>query len=418
VRPQKNSDNSIVFFEPDLTETTTIARIKEAIQGGYHPVVFGFRRGRYNIDYVAPWPEIVLGRTQDARYWRRIKALFGALPVILKHRRCVASGAAFLARNLDQLLLALFARFFFNRDAILVYEVVDIQPAFTRQGLRGTLIRHIERRCLKHIDLLIVSSPAFIQHYFATTQRYRGEWLLLENKLRQSDLADACTLARGAATPRPPQPRRWVIGYFGLIRGQATIELIARLAKILPDRVEFVFRGILTTVDHAWFHAMVAETENIRYEGEYTNPDDLAALYGSVDFAWAIDLEDMQCNSRWLLPCRFYEAGFFGVPCLAVRSFEIGRMIDCLDVGWTFDAPLEQALTRFFSSLSRSGYEQKRERLLASPTSAFVAGEEDKVLCNAIERLIRRYRDDGGSMPLGTSIGSAKSVSAETLEVN
>ena len=157
MRRQKSSDKSIVFFEPDLSETTTIARVREFMDGGFDPVVFGFRRGRYNKNYAAAWSEIVLGRTQDARYWDRIKALLGALPAIIKHRRRVASNAIFLARNLDQLLLALFAQLLFNRGAVLAYEVVDIQPAFTRHGFRGVLIRGIERLCIKRIDLLIVS---------------------------------------------------------------------------------------------------------------------------------------------------------------------------------------------------------------------------------------------------------------------
>jgi succinoglycan biosynthesis protein ExoL len=417
VRRQKNSGKTIVFFEPDLTETTTIARVKEFVDSGFDPVVFGFRRARYNKNYTAPWPAIELGRTQDARYWNRIKALFGALPAIIKNRCHVASNAIFLARNLDQLLLALFARLAFNSSAVLAYEVVDIQPAFTRRGVRGTVIRWMERRCIKHVDLLIVSSPAFIHHYFATTQRYRGEWVLVENKLRESTLAASYGLQQRSGMSRSLRAeRRWVIGYFGLIRGQATIELIVRLAKALPDTIEVHFRGVLTTVDHPWFHKVVAETENIRYDGAYTNPDDLPALYGGVDLAWAIDLEDTKYNSRWLLPCRFYEAGFFGVPCLAVRSFEVGRLIDCLGVGWTFDAPLEPSLIRFFKSLNSAAYEQKHRRLLASPVSAFVAGEEDRLLCQTLERLARLDPKDGAPVSFEKQDNPGAPISARTLE--
>ena len=58
------------------------------------------------------------------------------------------------------------------------------------------------------------------------------------------------------------------------------------------------------------------------------SPRDLASVYDGVDFAWAIDLENTEHNSRWLMPCRFYEAGLHGVPCLAVRGFEIGAELD------------------------------------------------------------------------------------------
>ena len=48
--------------------------------------------------------------------------------------------------------------------------------------------------------------------------------------------------------------RPWVIGYFGLIRGEDTFALMARLAERLQDKVQFVFRGALTTVDPTRFH--------------------------------------------------------------------------------------------------------------------------------------------------------------------
>lgn len=417
MRRQTDSGKRIVFFEPDLTETTTIARVEEAIAGGFDPIVFGFRRGRYNRQYAAPWSEIELGRTEDARYWRRVKSLCCAIPAVVRHRQKLRPAAIFLARNLDQLLLALLARFVFNRRAVLVYEVVDIQPAFTRPGFQGALIRFVERCCLRKIGLLIVSSPAFFHNYFAKVQSYRGEWLLLENKLRQSPEA-ASALQRRVEPPRAPRAgNHWVIGYFGLIRGQATIELMVKIARALPDTVEFVFRGVLTTVDHAWFHRVVAEVANIRYGGEYTNPGDLPALYGGVDLAWALDLEDTACNSRWLLPCRFYEAGFFAVPCLAVRDFEVGRLIDCLGVGWSFAPPLEQSLIEFFRSLTPALYEEKRRRLAACPTNAFVSGDADPILCQTLERLTCPPPPGGGHITFGKSAGAADGVSTETLEV-
>jgi succinoglycan biosynthesis protein ExoL len=392
-RKQLDGTN-VAIFEPDLTETTTIARATQFVEGNLSPTVFGFRRARYNRLHVPAWSEVELGRTEDGRYWKRLKALVRALPVIAKNRECLRSSFAFLARNLDQLLLALLAQIFFNRRALLAYEVVDIQPAFTRAGFRGAMIRLIERLCLGKIDLLVVSSPAFHRDYFSTTQRYRGDWLLVENKLRLPMTDPGCARGTIPAVKSLHTGPRWVIGYFGLIRGQATIELMVRLAKLLPDKIELRFRGVITTVDEAWFRSVVEESENISYDGEYSNPRDLPALYGSVDLAWAIDLEDIACNSRWLLPCRFYEAGFFGVPCLAVRGFEFGELLDRLDVGWTFDHPLEESLVRFFATLTSTSYQQKRRNLMACPANAFAAGNDGGGLCGKLEELARGKSGD------------------------
>lgn len=417
-RKQPDS-KTIVMFEPDLTETTTIARAMDIRDGGFVPIVFGFRRARYNRSHVAAWREIDLGQTRDGQYGKRIKALARAIPVILRNRRNLDAGCAFLARNLDQLCLALLARALFNRRAILAYEVVDIQPTFTAGGLRGAAIRLIERACLRRIDLLIVSSPAFRHCYFQAVQRYRGDWLLLENKLRMSPavleraLQQRLMLDASRAARRP-----WTIGYFGLIRGQATIELMLRLAAALPDTVEIRFRGVITTVDEGWFRSAISRLPNIRYEGEYSNPEDLATLYGEVDFAWAIDLEDIPHNSRWLLPCRFYEAGFFGVPCLAVRGFEIGQLIDQMGVGWTFDRPLAQSLIRFFAELTPGSYEEKRRRLVVCPVETFVAQNDHGELCRRLEQLLDPRRSARALPTVSPSSAASDKVAAEPLEID
>jgi len=393
VRRREFERKDIAIFEPDLTETTTLARAKEFVAAGFQPIILGFRRGRYNRTNIAPWREIELGNTRDGQYWKRVKALICALPVIVGGRRDLRARAIFLARNLDQLLLALFARFFFNPKAVIAYEVVDIQPAFTRHGLRGAIIRATERACLKEVDLLAVSSPAFCRDYFQKKQRYRGPWVVVENKLRLSSAEAARALqVRKVAVKPVNRGAPWRIGYFGLIRGQATIELMMRLAIALPEKIEIEFRGIATTVDHGWFHAMLAQHRNVRFGGEYRNPDDLPDLYSGVDFAWAIDLENTDGNSRWLLPCRFYEAGLVGVPCLAAREFEIGQLLDRLDLGWTFADPVEASLIAFFDSLSPEAYAQKRRTLLACPADTFMTGDADDVLPKQLTELAAARR--------------------------
>jgi succinoglycan biosynthesis protein ExoL len=374
----------LVLFTPDITETSTIKRAHELLSHGFDVVVFGFRRDRYNCAYVPRWPHVELGRTADRRYWHRLGSLLRAGRILLRQRGVLARASLLYARNIDQLLLALLMRRLFRPQAAVVYEVLDVQPTLTGRGVLSRALRLVERACLRHVRLLVVSSPGFMQNYYLPTQRYRREWYLLENKLDPSTLPSAA--ARPPAGPRKRRdgPYKWVVGYFGLVRGDPTFELMERLAARFRDQVLFKIRGVLTTVDRQRFSAMLARNPNMVYEGEYVSPTDLAAIYGEVDFAWALDLEHVQHNSRWLLPCRFYEAGLHGVPCLAAHGFEVGRMIERLGAGWTFDAPLEHSLATFFESLSDGAYAAIRSRLASLPTSTFVAGEDVAVLCELL----------------------------------
>jgi succinoglycan biosynthesis protein ExoL len=120
------------------------------------------------------------------------------------------------------------------------------------------------------------------------------------------------------------------------------------------------------------------------YCGDYVNPRDLEKVYEGADFVWALDLENMRNNSRWLLPCRLYEAGALGIPCLAVRDFEVGRKIESLDIGWTFDEPFEETLVEFFQTVTNADVARKRERIRALPDAAFVTSDDTLSLCRFV----------------------------------
>jgi succinoglycan biosynthesis protein ExoL len=312
-----------------------------------------------------------------------LRALLGAVPAVVANRKHLTHASVLYARNMDQLVLALLARLFAGSAAPVAYEVLDIPPILTRRGAGPMLLRAIERYCLARVRLLVLSSPGFHRHYFEPLQQYRGAWHLMENKLDAS--VGRMPVVRcdiGSRTRR--ESRRWVVGYFGLIRGDATFDLMTRLAARLGDRVEFRFRGVLTTVDERKFRMAIDRHSNMNYAGPYVPQKDLAKLYRDVDFAWALDLEHISHNSRWLLPCRFYEAGYFGVPCLAVRGFEIGNLVEQLGIGWTFSDPLEENLVRFFETLEPAAYDQTRRRLEARPESQFVSHDVG-ALCAALD---------------------------------
>jgi len=139
-------------------------------------------------------------------------------------------------------------------------------------------------------------------------------------------------------------------------------------------------------VDETRFKATLQRRGNMVYGGPYRPYRDLEEIYRGVDFAWALDLEHVDHNSRWLLPCRFYEAGYFGVPCLAVHGFEVGSLVERHRIGWTFDAPLEDRLVRFFESITPADYDRIRGRLDSMPSAMFVADDDVARLSRILDR--------------------------------
>ncbi|MEM6905213.1 MAG: glycosyl transferase, partial [Pseudomonadota bacterium] len=224
-------------------------------------------------------------------------------------------------------------------------------------------LRWAERRALGVVRRLVVSSPGFISHHFAP-QGWRGETVLVENKLWF-----------GSDPPPRPMPRSragpWRIGWVGTIRCQPSFDLLYALAEARPE-LEIVIRGAVHTHAVADFDARVAALPNLAYEGAYTYPTGLAAVYGDLDMVWAQDLWQRGTNSDWLLPNRIYEAGYFGCPCVALAGTETGARVAEDRLGWALPEATPEAFATLLDGLSDAEADRARSDLLAMPAEHFV----------------------------------------------
>src|SRR3954463_16444321 len=100
-RSPAGTARTLVYFGSEVRDASTVKRVQQFIDHGFSVTVFGFHRTRYNNDYQPDWPHVTLGTTIDGRYWHRLRALLGAIPMLLGHRRCFKSAAVFYARNFD-----------------------------------------------------------------------------------------------------------------------------------------------------------------------------------------------------------------------------------------------------------------------------------------------------------------------------
>ena len=136
-------------------------------------------------------------------------------------------------------------------------------------------------------------------------------------------------------------------------------------------------RGIPARAAIDDFEARVSGRENVSFGGRYAWPQDLAEIYRDVDLVWAGDFHDAGANSKWLLPNRLYEGGYYGAPALAPADCETGRWIDGHGFGFTLAEPLEQTLPAFVRMLRREEIAAARARVLAAPQSVFIQPKDE-----------------------------------------
>lgn len=360
----------VAYFGPDARDAAIKRRIESMLHVGFRVRAYMMRR-QENIAY--GWDNVDLGFVRHVAFVRRLAAIARAVVISLKDQAELQQADIWIARNLDLLVVAYFVRRLLGVQAPLVYECLDIHRLMTRQDWVGRMVRSAERRMLNDCADVIVSSPGFVREYFVP---YYGEdfrFTVIENRLPVGGVA----LSRPTNASAERGARPLVIGWYGVLRCQRSLDLLCAIARAQQDHVQVVFHGFTKPEDLPRFEEQIAGLKNLVFKGRYRYPDELSSIYAGVDLVWAGDFHDAQFNSRWLLPNRLYEGGYFGVVPIAPRDSETGRWIQSKNVGFVVDEPIEETLPKLLAELSEKAIAEKRKNLLAVDVDVFVQPQDE-----------------------------------------
>ena len=356
----------VAYFVHDVHDPAVARRVAQLRDGGGEVRLFGFRRRDEALSDVCGAPVLDLGRTYDGGFARRAAAIIRKTLLPRPLLRELASAHVIIARSFELLFLASILRKRLNRAVPIVYECVDIHRFMLSAKPAGVLLQAIERRLLKKISLLVITSPAFRDVYFAVRQGFNGPALLLENKTRP------LTRAAPAQASTPP----WRIGWYGNLRCRKSLSLLSTLATNLEGRLQVVLAGRPALTEVPDFYEQVNANPHLDFHGPY-DPEDLAKLYELAQFSWCIDYFEAGGNSEWLLPNRLYEGCAYGAVPIGLERVETGRWMKRQGVGVRLGADEETDLSTFFTTLTAERFRTLKREVDALPTSAVVQNKQD-----------------------------------------
>jgi succinoglycan biosynthesis protein ExoL len=281
------------------------------------------------------------------------------------------------------LALAVCARKLYAPTAAIVYECLDIHRMLFSKRLEGRLLRSLETRLWREVNLLLTSSPAFVHNYFIP-RGFRSPIRLVENKVLLLDEFSEPDLKRRLSGPP------WRIGWFGIIRCRRSLDMLCSLARGAAGKIEIIIRGRPTKVVFQDFDELIARSPHVHFAGPYSSPADLPAIYGDVHFSWAIDYYEVGQNSTWLLPNRIYEGSLYGTVPIGLGGIETGRWLAKRGAGVVLDEPLEQHLIEFFHYLDNETYLKLAGQVEALPRTDLVSDQAD---CCALVEAFRGAHD-------------------------
>ncbi len=369
----------LAYFVHDLADPAVARRVKMLVAGGAEPIVIGFRRGETAPAEIAGVESIDLGRTFDGRMIHRTMKTALATLGARRWAGLMRDVEVVVARTLEMLTVADAARRIGGGRPRLVYECLDIHRLMLGSGRKSRVLRGLERTLLRRTDLLLVSSPAFLDAYFRPHQGVGTaipiQSMLVENKVLDLDGAPAHA---PAIAPGPP----WRIGWMGAIRCRKSLDLLSALAARRPDLVEIRIHGRPAYSEFEDFHAQVESSPGVEYLGPYT-PADLPTLYGDVHFSWSIDFMEEGLNSAWLLPNRIYESTRHGAAPIALAGVETGRFLTRQGFGVRLDDV--SALEGFLERLTPETYGELKSRVEAISPDVLVA---DRKACRELVKAL------------------------------
>jgi succinoglycan biosynthesis protein ExoL len=323
-------------------------------------IVCGFTRIPEPPKFIDGCETINLGRTKDGQLLERIGSV-ALVALRLERLKDIVSGCqVVLARNLEMLFLAAKARRRYASNAALVYECLDIHRLLLRNSPSGRLLRYIETELVQDVNLIVTSSPRFINEYFEP-RNFNRPIKLLENKVLLPDYEGS----QARRSPRAGGPP-WKLGWFGMLRCQRSFEILSSVARQADGNLEVTIAGRPSAKEFPDFERIVAGAPHVKFVGSYRF-DELPALYGDVHFSWAVDYFEQGLNSSWLLPNRIYESAYFGAVPIGIEGVETARWLSEKQIGVILTGQPETALWDVLGRMTDRRYQLLCDALQVVP---------------------------------------------------
>ena len=274
--------------------------------------------------------------------------------------------------TLDTFVFASLARVAAKKEIKLVYCLTDIRPGF----LGSTSFSHITRNFLlyafKQAEVVVVTSKYYVEDF---ARVFLGEeperWIEIENRV---DVNPVHHLPHTEC--RSDFSEQIVIGYFGLIRCQRSLDVLNAASLRAGGRLKILLRGIFTPDIRA--DEIITDNPWMSYQGTYRNPEDLSEIYGACDLIWACYPydADSEGNHRWAKTNRFYESGYFRKPIVASYGTKDAEYVAANGLGPVIDLSDADQAASDIVAIDQSRMGAWASKLDTLPASEFIYTDE------------------------------------------
>ncbi len=325
-----DNKNELVFFVMSLSHPRCIKRVAAFRDAGYHCIVYGYRRGLYDVNEYPDGIEVhLLGEVKNRDYknnfWRVKKDV---AKVLHQH----GSKTRYYAFGFTPSL------FFAIKGAHFIYECSDIRYAIPKFNKIRWLFKLIDRWLIRKSRVTVMTSGGFAVFFGAEKNE---KVVILPNRVSPS----LSTVVRKSLSAS----EHLSFGFVGLIRYWNILRFAEVIGNDFPE-YSFHFFGAVDPVYSKKFEIITAKIPNVIYHGKFRSPEDLADIYRHLDLIVAC-YDNATLNVQIAEPNKLYESLLFCKPIIVSSNTYLSRRVQQFGCGYVIDANEYDSVKAFIANL-------------------------------------------------------------------
>jgi succinoglycan biosynthesis protein ExoL len=340
---EPTAPKKIVFLLGNISESICIKRIKSFISAGFPVEVYGFDRGKYNVNaHIEGLHLNVLGFQPDGRAYvqKAIKNQRAVRKIFARHHKenPVYYSFGFVWTAILRL----------NGCKCYIYEIADVLYGYNRFNAISWLFRMIDKNLINKSIFTVLTSAGYGRYLY-------GRYLPVKIKVHPNRIDHSFMTYNRPSGSLPDHHKGLVFSYVGAFRYPNTIFRFTRIiGEQYPD-YEFHFYG-----DSELTPEVIRMTHlyhNVKFFGPFRNPEDLPGIYSGIDIVVAC-YDTQSLNERIAEPNKLYESLYFRKPIIVSGGTFLAERVTRLKCGYVIDASHDENIISLLENIRIADLQQ------------------------------------------------------------
>ena len=374
----------VLCVAPVITDPGNARTIQIIKRAGFQVETAAFETSHYP-GRLPDCPIQSLGGLRFRPWYFRLPELMTHIPRI---RAAIRRSDIVYVFQLDMLVPVLPAAAGLGKPVVL--EIRDISPHQVARGLKGRLVRWMDRLATEACRLLVLTSDGY-HAYYRDRLDIKTASLVLENKIDALFAAVAQKQENPILKGKPLDDRPLRIGYFGFLRDDWSLCVLEKLVAAAPDRFEVVLAGAFHhhRMNSGDFLQRIKQNPNLHYKGPYRRAEDLPGLCADVDMVMACTLPVVPF--RWSRTFRYYDACFFQKPLIVRAGTGDAGEVARHQTGLVITAEDAEEAAAAINRLTSADWERWRRNMAGLPDHIYAYTDQDAMrVAQALEKAASR----------------------------